>query len=123
MPKMNTNSHNTEMNAYSSVFGLLKKSEESHKHTVHLVDKYGDGNSRNRLRSLKEELQRGVDARAPDFRPRYVDELYKLYSEALNRQDSFHVWKFNRFLEPGQSIHVPGQEEVIGQRRRANNNV
>lgn len=102
---------------------LLEKAEESRQGTERVVDEYGEVSDRNRLRSLKEELQRAIDTGDPDLLRRYIDELDTLHFQVVTRQPGFHVARFNWLVERAQSMRDPGQaEQIIAQGRRAINN-
>lgn len=101
---------------------LLEKAEESRKDTERVVEEYGEAADRSRLRSIKEELQRAVDAGDPDLLRRYTEELDHLYLQVLDRQPGFHVARFNWLVERMQSMSDPGRaEQIIAQGRRAIN--
>jgi len=102
---------------------LLEKAEESRSDTERVVDEHGEASDRNRLRSLKSELQQAIDAGDPDLVRRYIDELDSLYIQVLDRQPGWHVARFNWLVERLQSMRDPGQaEQIIAQARRAINN-
>lgn len=102
---------------------LLGKAEESRTDTEKVVNDYGEASDRNRLRSLKEELQRAIDMGDPDLLRRYIEELDGLYFHVLNRQPGYHIGRFNWLAERTQSMRDPGQaEQIIAQGRRAINN-
>jgi len=102
---------------------LLEKAEEAQKNAERVVGEYGETGDRNRLRSLKEELQRAIDAGDSDLLRRYIDELFGLYLDVLERQPGFHVGRFDWLVERMQSMRDPGQaEQIVAQGRRAINN-
>jgi len=102
---------------------LLEEAEESRNNTEQLVRMHGKSGDRNRLNSLKDELQRAIDAGDPDLLRRCIDELDELRLEVLNRQPGYHVAVFNWLVERAQSMRDPGQaEQIIAQGRRAINN-
>ncbi len=102
---------------------LLEKAGEARSETEQVVDEHGEASDRNRLRSLKKELQQAIDAGDPDLLRRYIDELDNLYFQVVDRQPGFHVGSFNWLVERAQSMRDPGQaEQIIGQGRRAINN-
>ncbi len=102
---------------------FLEKAEESKKDAEGVVEKYGESNDRNRLRSLKEDLQHAIDNGDIELLRRCIDELDGLYFYVLERQPGFHVSRFNRLVERANSTKDPAQaEQIIAQARRAINN-
>ncbi|MCC5829132.1 MAG: Hsp70 family protein [Phycisphaeraceae bacterium] len=102
---------------------LLEKAEVSRNDAEKVIGEYGDTSDRNRLASLKEGLQRAIDAGDPDVVRRYIGDLDGLYFDVINRQPGFHVGRFNWLVERAQSMRDPGQaEQIIAQGRRAINN-
>ncbi|MBD3291788.1 MAG: Hsp70 family protein [Armatimonadia bacterium] len=102
---------------------LLEQAEETRKNTEQVVQDYGEKDDRTRLRTLKEELQRAIDAGDPDLLRRYIDELDNLCWQVLNQQPGFHVGQFDWLVERMTSMRDPGQaEQIIAQGRRAINN-
>ena len=102
---------------------LLEKAEGSKRDAEQIVDENGDTSDRNRLSTLKTELQRAIDAGDPDLLRRHCDDLDMLYYIIVDRQPGFHVSRFNWLAEQVQSMRDPNQaEQIITQGRRAINN-
>jgi len=102
---------------------LLERAEESRKDTEAMVDQYGETGDRNRLRTLKENLQKAVDTGDSDLLRGSIDELDVLHDLVLTRLPGYHVGLFNRLVEKLHSMRDPGQaEQIIAQGRRAINN-
>lgn len=102
---------------------LLQEAEEARQEAEHAVEEYGEASDRNRLRTLKDELKRAIDAGDPDLLRRHCEDLNALQFLILDRQPGFHVARFNWLVERLQSMRDPGQaEQILAQGRRAINN-
>lgn len=102
---------------------LIEQVEELLSVAERVVSQHGQNSDRQRLDSLKEEVQRATAIEDPDLMRQDIDELNGLIVDVLQRQDAFHVQRFEWLVEQAQSARDPAQaQQIISQGRRAINN-
>lgn len=102
---------------------LLERAAWSREDTERVAEEFGATADKNRLRSLTQELGRGIDARDPDLLRRHISDLDGLRFAVLSQQPGFSVAWFNWLVERVQSMSNAGQaKQIIEQARRSINN-
>jgi molecular chaperone DnaK len=90
------------------------------KDTSEIVHAYGDLKERNRLKELAVELERAVDLSDPDLLRRVIAEIGSLYFGILEREDGYHIGRFEHFTKRlGEMKDRTLAERLIAQGRRA----
>ena len=101
----------------------LEKAAQTRTDTRGVVEQYGQPGDKKTLSVLEDEMQKAIDTGDPDLLHRYIDEMFQLYINVLDRQPGFHVGRFEWLVERLHSMRDPAQaERIIAQGRRAINN-
>jgi len=105
---------------------LLEEAKVAREDAEKVVDAHGEGGDKTALQSLVSSQQSAIDTNDADLLRRCNDDLDALYFTVLNRQDYYHVHRFEALVKRLGSMQNPSQAQALiarGRRAIENNDV